>query len=1629
MGEVFLVEDLAEARLCALKRLKRAGRSQVAALSEEFQALTRLRHPSIVAVYDFGIDPDGVPFYTMEYVPGRGPLEVVTSGDWHALLTVGAEIAHGLDVLHARGIIHGDLKPSNILVLGDGPGNPIAGIRLVDFGLAAAIGGDGRRHRGTSGFTAPEVIEGGRASVGSDLYGLGATLFLLACSQQPFEGPSAEAVLRRQLTASPDRRPLDERGAPRPLTELILQLLATDPRLRPQSAREVRRELESIDPTVRRSLEERLGSASLVGRERELGKLEEYIGRRLSRSRMVVVSGPGGIGKTALLSEIARRAALQGHPVVWHAHATLGPIHGASRKLVARPPETLDQILDLEVIRLAEGQGERHVLHVVDDEQDLDLLSRQLLRRALLYSKPTLWLAARDTSGAPPEDARALAGAGLIEVLTLGPLTEEGVSQLIAARLREPAPQRLSAFLFEATHGHPESIVRGLKELSRSGALREDDAGVVVDIEVLDRIRIPFAADSDTRVAALPESTRCALEVLSVIGRAPAEELRRIAPDVNWEVLPALQQAGLVRCGPDGWLRCSWAPDQLHLGEDQVQGLHRAALTVSDLLPAERFHHLSAIGDRAGALEAADEALRVAPDPALVRAAAQLAESEGPAAAATWHERTGRELMRHGRYEAAIPHLEQAVTCDPSDQRHTERLYQLSNAHLHRGDTAAVAEAVAQALAERPLPGLRSRLLTNDSARLHLGGHLDRALEVARCALAGAKEAGDAEAEGAAAQSLVHIHLARGDFAEATTMAEVGVAATERAGTAFGRVRAIGSRAAVALAQQQPEQALTHYQTALELARSSGIRSLVEELLIGQGMPLCDLGRWNEVRVANAEALRLALEDHRPRNAAVAMVNLAHADALTGRPRLSRQFIPHVESCGWRALAQAQRASGQLKAAWQAGRRAVQLALVRGSADEIGWCRLEYGRDCAARSSWEEAVEVWRTALDDLPSGPPGLTSFLVANLGEAAIRLGRMDEAGVEVERLERMASRSPLSPHPRGFMLRLKALLALARGDMEQGLRAGGEALEALAQIPAPADRADTILVLAERVVATPVGTPPMIHEWLKDAAAAYERLGNDRGRERALQCSVALYRRQSEMPGSGRSRRALFEAVSELVTSMSDLRELAERAMTLVVQELAAERGVFLAADPDSDALTPLAQRGGLAGTNSGEALEYSRKVVARVATSARSLLVTDAPLDPRAASHSVERLRLRSILCTPLLAGERVVGAVYLDDARRPRAFDEADQELLESIAQLLAAAVDRSLGQKEMEQTNELLIGENRSLRREVVTRFRSEKLIGESSALRRIVPLIERASAINTTVLLLGESGTGKELIAHVIHSNSKRRNKPFVAVNCAALTDSLLESELFGIDREVATGVRRRQGYFRQADGGILFLDEVGDMPLRHQAALLSVISNREVTPVGGGPMFPVNIQVIAATNRDLRNMVREGSFRQELYYRVNVFPIEIPPLRDRKADIPALARHLVQQIAAGQGRAVPQMSREFMTALMSSHWPGNIREFQNYIEMVMAATPGSVLYPKPLPEDLAQRSSPPTHGRLTEQLEGLERRALIDALERAEGNQSRAARELGITEASMRRRMAKFGLSAMRRKRRGPPKRRPRK
>jgi len=325
--------------------------------------------------------------------------------------------------------------------------------------------------------------------------------------------------------------------------------------------------------------------------------------------------------------------------------------------------------------------------------------------------------------------------------------------------------------------------------------------------------------------------------------------------------------------------------------------------------------------------------------------------------------------------------------------------------------------------------------------------------------------------------------------------------------------------------------------------------------------------------------------------------------------------------------------------------------------------------------------------------------------------------------------------------------------------------------------------------------------------------------------------------------------------------------------------------------------------------------------------------------------------------------------------------------------------------------------ENRSLREELGKRYEYPNIVARSPKMQEVLATVERVAATNSTVLVGGESGVGKDLIAHLIHQRSRRASGPFIKINSTAIPENLLESELFGYEKGAFTGATTsKPGKFELADKGTLFLDEIGDVPPGTQVKLLRVLQERSFERLGGTRTLKVDVRLIAATNRDLRAALEEGTFREDLYYRLNVVPIDIPPLRDHKEDIPDLVNLFIERFARAAGKSIGGISPDALAALTAFHWPGNVRELENIIERGVALSNGGVLQVSDIHLDASRTKAPgDSHALLPEgmTLEQWEDEMIREALRRANGNKSQAARLLGLSRNALRYRLSKIGIA----------------
>jgi formate hydrogenlyase transcriptional activator len=399
-------------------------------------------------------------------------------------------------------------------------------------------------------------------------------------------------------------------------------------------------------------------------------------------------------------------------------------------------------------------------------------------------------------------------------------------------------------------------------------------------------------------------------------------------------------------------------------------------------------------------------------------------------------------------------------------------------------------------------------------------------------------------------------------------------------------------------------------------------------------------------------------------------------------------------------------------------------------------------------------------------------------------------------------------------------------------------------------------------------------------------------------------------------------------------------------------------------------------------------------------------------------------LKSVCCLPLISRNRAIGVLVLGRLRDD-AFSQADISFLSQVANQLALAVENALAYREIRELKEQLSKEKLYLEDEIRTEMNFTQIIGNSASLRRVLKRVGTVAPTDSTVLIYGETGTGKELIARAIHDLSPRSSKPFVKLNCAAIPTGLLESELFGHEKGAFTGaIAQRIGRFEVADGGTIFLDEIGEIPLELQTKLLRVLQEREFERLGSSRTLCTDARLIAATNRDLEAMVSEQKFRPDLFFRLNVFPVHVPPLRERQGDIPLLVRQFTQQFSRRMKKVMETIPSATIDALCRYHWPGNIRELQNVIERaVIISTPpvlsvdvSDLRFPKDR-STVEQSASPkPTNGALHDVLKETERGHILEALQHCNwvvAGPNGAAARLGMKRSTLQKRMHKLGIA----------------
>ncbi len=1567
-GEVWAVRDRITGKTVALKVLREGAHArEVMALVREAVALSGVEGLGVPRVLRFGRLPGSErPYLVRELVEGQSladrlvrdmrevlppearhspapSAEALSASVFHreALLDVEAVVqaADKLTRLHRALLLHGDIKPANIIVGSDGQ------TTLVDLGLAAAWREDGARPEGlTPRYAAPELLEGLALTVRAEVYALGATL---------------SDVLRTHRTH------LSEESLPA-FDEVVKRATAVDANSRYPSADEMKNALT-------RALRSARGVAHVPVNERDrpppaaevwpvvgVDSIAAELLARLHSLRPgggIVITGPHGSGRSVLLRRIAWSLGVEGRPLVWIETANLRrsgePTGGDFEGAVI----DADGAIDIEL------QGcEGAVRRVVDEAETPSA-------RAVSWRTP-------ESSAAP-----------LVVLID----DADALDERALARLESLRSEGARVVLVAGSEGFARTIEGPTFEVVAMSPLARDLAGDLIR-RTAPSLSEAVAAHMVARSGGWPGALRSMLAKLHGV------------PVVTPQDVDAALAEPKLHGGREEVLRLL---DRGHF-DDAADALAAFANDRSPIMAIARARLATVRGDVKGAL---DE-LRIVENDVL--------SGTDRVLAATWLLHASRAFLRLGDYSEAqrcAAAVDGRLGSLDGDSRVGEIVSgagaspnvggESGDAIPYEGRLVATEALTVRGLAESFSSGHEAAKAT-----------LERAVRHARAL-------GESRLLSLALTSLA-LALQRNDqLAEAKAAYEEALPAAEKAGDAGTVATARINLAAIAKTQGDLAAGIEHLEAAVDMGRRSGRVVTVRQALLNLANLDLYLGRLARARVSMD-----ALEEHRadlpPHQLAQLFALEAEHASRTGDLDAGASF------CG--QCADAYEAVGRPNDAAEARLERVLMVASKPDADPTA-----LGRD-VERAATSLATSSAHRALLSLARG-----KVLTLQRDERRARAA-FDEALT-------LAT----AANQKDWMFRALEARAKLEQDAGQALRARR-------------DREAALGILEEIATRLP-----------RDLREVYW----NEPRRRALRAAALIEPTGAPLPqrSPGEDRLSRILEINQAIAGEYDLARLLEKVTDHAIALLRAERGFVIlksgtyahdrsstsenpkistvdrdiGASPISSHTGHLSIHASRDQTGDDPHARFSRSIAERVIAAGEPVVTSSAREDSRMADYvSVHQLMLQSVACVPIRSRMgAVIGALYLETRLRPAASFAAEVPTLVALSDQVAIAIEsaRLVGEnerrtKELARANEeltaahakleellghrtaQLVATRRDLRtaRAVIrSHFGYEGLVGTSEAMRRVYALVDRVKDADVPVLIVGESGTGKEVVARAIHNAGARAKKPFVGINCGAIPEHLLESELFGHMRGAFTGADRdRRGLFREATEGTVLLDEIGEMPQKMQAGLLRVLQEKVVRPVGSAREEAVDTRLIAATHRDLSRMVEQGSFREDLYYRLNVILVRVPPLRERLDDIPMLIDHFLGIFAARYSRERRSVSRSAIKRLMAYSWPGNVRQLENVLLNAWVLSDRREL-------EIEDFELPDTSRRVAETGElrggrpGLEdrpvvtsldshkadeRERILSALGAANWNRVKAAKLMGMPRRTFYRRLKEYGV-----------------
>lgn len=1625
-GKVFYAETAEGPR--ALKFLKvDAGPDRLRQFQAEARILSKLSHPNLVRIHDYfsslaeitnntdqpslfaGLPQNSCGF-SMDWIEGPSLDQFPAGLAVEEIIDVLVQAAAGLNYLHFRNIFHRDLKPANILR--DTTGR----IKIVDFGLS--LESPARRHDsalvGSLAYTPPEAFMGDFGASG-DLFALGATIYRVVSGQLPFDRPLTPLNLDK--VSPPIALATLAPAIPEFLSQIIAKLLELSPLKRPASAllllKYLRRHVgKDILDSKFETAEFVIPKLPLIGREEELTQMSRALFGDDNSTPLFLLSGPTGVGRSRFLEELRWRSIFRGRRFLEvRAEAKLDWRSGLARDLGIRSDEVELRDMLAFAARCRETLRERASILAFGDFHQWPkrireefrifwnlLLLEPLETKILVEFNSDLWPLAESSAWIQAQDLPFFS-------LNLENLTEAQTQSLLqeASAGREWTGAELER-LARSAGGRPLLALEGLRSMAESGfgavQFKSDS----------------FAAAARAKISELSEGGQVLLALLLTETEAiDFDDFSSLLRKEDWDAESLwleLAEQGLL--APECEQGRVWSLAHPSLAQEYHTALPEKSKQIAHRLwlkhlGAEklfsRFRHAWELNEMDVAIPLAIPALRSLEArgdlETLLEWAECLRRSTNSKLDRRWlHTLRAVANYRIGNHAASLESYrdwhEAARIEEPELAEIRFHLYS-GLVHSAAGQVDAARRELEKSVSSKPHKKIDA---ANYQRRAH---NLLGALAI---------EASDYQRARA--------HLAAAEKLDSNNAAILGETEQNLGLLAQAELRFTAAKEHFEKSLEQYQQAKDPQMIAIGfnclgmLAREQGEISQAGGLLAQacqearRGGELLQWARYEGNRAllsVNLGELAAALHSF---DAAAAVLSVLGGEADRALLALGTFDIDL-------ALGRYERAEQQLKLlsekslSKKGSRCAGDLTLYRArlllARDEWTDAELEVNRFLKSRTatpaqSWEGRFLLWRCrfrqgklAAEDIASDLQAL-SQMEGQAFAAWHRLwSRVTAPSSATQEFAKFRDWISSHPFPDWRREACQDLSALARGR--------GEADEA--------DRFDEAAMAASQEI--------------------FEKLPEELKMEYP---KIIAKPATSPEIGISESRFRQFCEINRRISERVELEEILERVMDAAIELSGAERGFLLLREKGTGKQAELKEFGVKTArrlnqeTLKGEELKFSWTVVETALRQGSPLLTDNAQADERfREAKSVIQFQLKSVLALPMELNGEPFGAIYLDHRFERDCFAKQDLALLSALAVQATLAIEKArlLAElsvhkdrletrlKDKEQQLEELGDELNLARRRL--KFSYEKIVGRSQPMMRLLEQIDHVAPTKIPVWIFGESGTGKELVASALHRNSPWKNKPFVSENCSAIPENLLESELFGHKRGAFTQADRdRIGLIQQADGGTLFLDEVADMSIGMQAKLLRVLQEGTVRPLGSNAAVKVDLRLVTASNRDLEAMVREGKFRQDLFFRINGLTIALPSLHQRREDIPLLAHHLIKKIAKEYRLKASPLARDGVEWLMERNWPGNVRELESVLRAALLFAEGRRIDRKMLEGQGLGAKGPATRADSSSVQVSTERSQLVELLRRHDFDKKKVAEELGLTLKTVYNLLEKAGL-----------------